>query len=161
MCGVRFITSVRDSVVCKMSAMLMEIFQKSRVSTSNKHSSLLQKPNSKNTRYYGWWLGMVQTKKKLAGKMELHERTWKSRMVGVVTATTIRGAGRSIIGGANIHIFVFCTINFFWNRNLDFKVNCFYSLWTRIYEYCPPPPPPIIDLPAPLTTITFVGYVRN
>ena len=24
-----------------------------------------------------------------------------------------RGAGRSIIGGANIHIFVFCTINFF------------------------------------------------
>ena len=51
--------------------------------------------------------------------------------------------------GANIHIFVFCTINnFFWNRNLDFKVNCFYSLWTRIYEHCPPPP--IIDLPAPL-----------
>ena len=49
-----------------------------------------------------------------------------------------KGAGRSIIGGANIHIFVFCTINFFWNRNLDFKVNCFYSLWTRIYEYWPP-----------------------
>ena len=49
-----------------------------------------------------------------------------------------RGAGRSIIGGANIHIFVFCTINFFWNRNLDIKVNCFYSLWTRIYEYWPP-----------------------
>ena len=24
-----------------------------------------------------------------------------------------RGAGRSIIEGANIHIFVFCTINFF------------------------------------------------
>ena len=53
-------------------------------------------------------------------------------------ARRIRGAGRSIIGGANIHIFVFCTINFFWNRNLDFKVNCFYSLWTRIYEYWPP-----------------------
>ena len=49
-----------------------------------------------------------------------------------------RGVGRSIIGGANIHIFVFCPINFFWNRNLDFKVNCFYSLWTRIYEYWPP-----------------------
>ena len=42
-------------------------------------------------------------------------------------------------GGGNIHIFVFCTISFFWNRNLDFKINCFYSLWTRIYEYCPPP----------------------
>ena len=63
------------------------------------------------------------------------------------TSIRYRGAGRSIFGGANIHIFVFCTINFFWNRNLDFKVNCFYSLWTRIYEYWPPP---IIDLPAPL-----------
>ena len=52
---------------------------------------------------------------------------------------TFRGAGKSIIVGANIHIFVFCTINFFWNRNLDFKINCFYSLWTRIYEYDPPP----------------------
>ena len=41
--------------------------------------------------------------------------------------------------GCNVHIFVFCTINFFWNRNLDFKFNCFYSLWTRIYECCPPP----------------------
>ena len=28
-------------------------------------------------------------------------------------AVRLRGAGRSIIGGANIHIFVFCTINFF------------------------------------------------
>ena len=54
----------------------------------------------------------------------------------------VRGAGRSIIGGGgNVHIFVLCTINFFWNRNLDFKFNCFYSLWTRIYECCPPPPP--------------------
>ena len=31
-------------------------------------------------------------------------------------------------GGGNIHIFVFCTTNFFGNRNLDFKINCFYSL---------------------------------
>jgi hypothetical protein len=43
-----------------------------------------------------------------------------------------RGAGISIIGGgADIHIFVFCSINFF-------EIDCFYSLWTRIYEYLPP-----------------------
>jgi hypothetical protein len=35
-------------------------------------------------------------------------------------------------GRADIHIFVFCPINFFWNRLL-------YSLWTRIYEYLLPP----------------------
>ena len=30
-----------------------------------------------------------------------------------------RGAGRSIIGGTHIHIFVFCLISSYWNRNLD------------------------------------------
>ena len=32
--------------------------------------------------------------------------------------------GRSIIGGSTFHILMFCT--------------CFYSSWTRIYEYVPP-----------------------
>ena len=64
----------------------------------------------------------------------------------------IRGAGRSIIGGgAHIYIFVFCLISSFWNRNSDFKINCFHSLW--IHEYVPPPP--IIDLPAPLRKILW------
>ena len=38
-------------------------------------------------------------------------------------------------GVAHIHIFVFCPTNFFWNWDLHFKIDCFYSLWTRIYEY--------------------------
>ena len=44
-----------------------------------------------------------------------------------------RVVASSIIGEerADIHIFVFYTINFFWN--------CFYGVWTRIYEYHPPP----------------------
>ena len=33
----------------------------------------------------------------------------------------------------NLYAEAICTINFFWNR-------FFYSLWIRIYEYCPPPP---------------------
>ena len=43
-------------------------------------------------------------------------------------------------GGGHIHLFVFCPINFFWNWDLDFKIDCLNSLWTRIYEYVPPPP---------------------
>ena len=43
-------------------------------------------------------------------------------------------------GGADIHIFVFCTINFFWNRLFLWCVN------TYIWISAPPPPPPIIEL---------------
>jgi hypothetical protein len=48
---------------------------------------------------------------------------------------TCRGAGISIIAGADIHIFVFCPINFFWNRLFLQSVN-----WAE-HEYmniCPP-----------------------
>ena len=69
-----------------------------------------------------------------------------------------RGAGRSIIGGANIHLFVFCTINFFWNHNLNIKVNCFYSLWTRIYEYWPPQLS-IFRRPSEATSLLFETFV--
>ena len=34
------------------------------------------------------------------------------KSVAFIRLCASRGAGRSIIGGANIHIFVFCTINF-------------------------------------------------
>jgi hypothetical protein len=42
-----------------------------------------------------------------------------------------RGAGISIIGG---QIFIYsCSA-----RLISFEIDCFYSLWTRIYEYLPP-----------------------
>jgi hypothetical protein len=43
-------------------------------------------------------------------------------------------------GGADIHIFVFCPINFFWNRLFLQSVNT--NIWIS--------DPPIIDIPAPL-----------
>jgi hypothetical protein len=55
-----------------------------------------------------------------------------------------RGAGISIIGGADIHIFVFCPINFFWNRLFLQSVNT--NIWISA--------PAIIDIPAPL----FMSY---
>ena len=30
--------------------------------------------------------------------------------------------------GSSYHIFVFCQINFFYNRDLGFKIDCFNSL---------------------------------
>ena len=64
----------------------------------------------------------------------------RKHLYSIKDIIAVSRAGKSIIGwgGGNIHIFVFCTINFFWNRNLHFKVICFYSLWTRIYECCTP-----------------------
>ena len=35
---------------------------------------------------------------------------------------TCRAVARALIGGLNIHIFVLCPTNFFWNKN-DFKRN--------------------------------------
>ena len=32
---------------------------------------------------------------------------------------------------------------------ISFEIDCFYGVWTQIYEY-PPPPSPIIELAAPL-----------
>ncbi len=51
--------------------------------------------------------------------------------------TKSRDAGRSMIGGTHIHIFMFCPINFLWNWDLDFKIACFYSVWTRIWILAP------------------------
>ena len=42
--------------------------------------------------------------------------------------------------GADIHIFGFCTINFFWNQLFLWCVN------TNIWISAPPAPPPIIEL---------------
>jgi hypothetical protein len=47
---------------------------------------------------------------------------------------------QSIIGVADIHIFVFCPINFFWNRLFLQSVNA--NIWISA--------PAIIDIPAPL-----------
>jgi hypothetical protein len=49
-----------------------------------------------------------------------------------------RGGSYSIIGGAHIHVFVFCVINFFWNRLFLWSVNTNIWIWA--------PPPPIIEL---------------
>ena len=44
-----------------------------------------------------------------------------------------RGAGISIIGGGG-QIFIYsCSAQL-----ISFEIDCFYSLWTRIYEYLPP-----------------------
>jgi hypothetical protein len=56
-----------------------------------------------------------------------------------------RGAGISIIGGADIHIFVFCPINFFWNRLFLQSVHT--NIWISA--------PPIIDIPAPLVRSAY------
>ena len=53
-------------------------------------------------------------------------------------------------GGANMHIFVFCIINLFWNRLFLLSVN------TSIYEYSPPLPPTIIELAAPLLRFSLL-----
>jgi hypothetical protein len=68
-----------------------------------------------------------------------------TQIVKFKDAATTSGAASSIIGGggANIHIFGFCIINFFWNRLFLWPVT------TQIYEYSPPP---IIELVAPLAT---------
>jgi hypothetical protein len=42
-----------------------------------------------------------------------------------------RGAGISIIGGGQIFIYS-CSAQL-----ISFEIDCFYSLWTRIYEYLP------------------------
>jgi hypothetical protein len=56
----------------------------------------------------------------------------------------IIGVERSISGGDHIHIFVFCIINFFWNRLFLRSVNT--NIWI-----CPPPP--LIDLSTPMPAI--------
>ena len=55
-----------------------------------------------------------------------------------------RAVASSIIGSPDIHIFVFCTINFFWNWLLLWCVNT--NIWISA-----PPPPPIIELATALT----------
>ena len=67
--------------------------------------------------------------------------------VRLSTGKNLRRRQHDNWGGAHIHIFVFCIINFFWNR-LFLRYR-----WTRIYEYCPPPPPSI-ELAAPLDSAT-------
>jgi hypothetical protein len=63
-----------------------------------------------------------------------------------------RGAGISIIGGADIHIFVFCPINFFWNRLFLQSVNT--NIWISA--------PTIIDIPAPLhETVESSNSIEN
>ena len=51
----------------------------------------------------------------------------------IVNWFTNRGCRRSISGGAHIHIFMLCIINFFWNRLFLQSVNT--SIWI-----CAPPP---------------------
>jgi hypothetical protein len=51
-----------------------------------------------------------------------------------VRVCVYRGAEITIIGGADIHIFVFCPINFFWNRLFLQSVN------TNTWISAPPPP---------------------
>ena len=53
----------------------------------------------------------------------------------------VSGEGSSIVGEAHIHIFVFCIINFFWNR---------LFLRCSQHEYMNPP---LIELPTPLTLV--------
>ena len=74
--------------------------------------------------------------------VEIHYLTWASGFKGfspILFMHMLRGHGRSISGGAHIHIFVLCIINFFWNRLFLQSVNT--NIWICA--------PPRIDLPRP------------
>ena len=51
------------------------------------------------------------------------------------SAIISRAVASSIIGGL---IFIYLRSA----QLIYFEIDCFYGLWTRIYEYQPPPPPP-------------------
>ena len=58
---------------------------------------------------------------------------------------SLRAVASSIIGRVGGLIFIYSGSA----QLVSFEINCFYGLWTRIYEY--QPPPPIIELATALT----------
>jgi hypothetical protein len=70
-----------------------------------------------------------------------------------------RAVARPIIGKEGAYSF--------YARRISFESDCFYGMWTWIYEYTPPPPPPIIVssyrplLEASIPNLYFKDHVKS
>jgi hypothetical protein len=69
----------------------------------------------------------------------------------LLTIHNYSAVASSIIGGAHIHIFVFCVINFFWNRLFLWSVNTNIWIWA----------PPIIELATALNCPFQVPHLQQ
>ena len=74
----------------------------------------------------------------------------------IVNWFTNRGCRRSISGGGG-HIFMYsCCASL-----ISFEIDCFYSLWTRVYEYVPPSPQLSIFCGPCLPNIVCIAYTAR
>ena len=80
-------------------------------------------------------------------------RNWTGSDVDLLLRQ-FRRVASSIIGGAFIHIFVFCIIHFFWNRLFLQSVN------TNIWIMPPPPNYRAGYAPAPIIQILSIGHAK-